>query len=234
MIKDSFLSSREEHLDEKLWLLAHGSSQTFSVAESKSEETPLVQSIDALKRLHALVTRVISMPQLQDQLGNFMAAIQDPLLSMATLEWLQVKLSDTNFYDWTSLTMGETPPAFHILDEIGIIYPLQRPYVFNVWKGLLERQFEMAPVLVMQFKQSFLDHMIILLKCNFVCPILEYLAQENYDAALYVHFLQQVIPKIMMPCDVKHYRCLVKMVKKIPSASLKEHTVMQALLSRYF
>jgi hypothetical protein len=108
-----------------------------------------------------LFSRVVSMPQLKDQLQSFMNATRyvcftrDPLLSIATIFWLKEKLYDVNFYDWTSFTMSESPAAFHILDEISITQPLHQPYVFNVWKSLILRGFAMAPLMmVVQFKPA--------------------------------------------------------------------------------
>lgn len=116
----------------------------------------LEKALDELKMLDQLLTRVISMPQLKNQLPNFMHAIQyislyrNPLLSMICLRWIRDKMNDDEFYDWQSFAAHETPPTFYILDEVAIKHKLQRHSVFELWKSLLERPFKMAPIVVVQ------------------------------------------------------------------------------------
>jgi hypothetical protein len=42
----------------------------------------------------------------------------EPIVSEALLTWLNANLFDRDFYEWTSFSLGETPPAFHVLDEV--------------------------------------------------------------------------------------------------------------------
>ncbi|KAI8910104.1 hypothetical protein EDD86DRAFT_190305 [Gorgonomyces haynaldii] len=229
LIADVFSDSRS-HQEEKLWLLA------FASTTKDRLDPQLIQStIDGLKSLDLQLQRVVSMAQLKDQLLNFLTLVQDPLLSMATLHWLKEKFYDENFYDWNSLTLGQTPAGFHLLDEIAHIHPLQRPVVFEIWKSLFEREFGVAPVLVIQFRDLFLNHFIVLLQTGYVMPVLDYLAtHERVDVLLYVSFLQKLVPKIEMPCDLHVYRQLVTMISHIPQDVRRQNPSVMSLLGIVF
>lgn len=108
---------------------------------------------------------------------------------------------------------------------------MQSHHVFEIWKLLFERPFPMSPVIVMQFRESFMDHMLTLLQTNFTLPVLEYLAfASQVDAECFVYFLQNLVPKIQMPCHRSVYRPLIEIVKKISPEIMKSMPSVSALL----
>lgn len=71
-----------------------------------------------LVQLDALFIKITSMSQLQEHFDSLLELLLEPICSTAIVMWFKNKLFDDEFYEWTAFTMGDTPMAFHILDEV--------------------------------------------------------------------------------------------------------------------
>lgn len=150
LMKQIFGSSRQSNLKAKILdLIAYASFWN----DSPSCKQDITKGRNMLVELDKLLLRVTSMSQIQDCIMQFMEFVQEPVCASGILMWLKPKLFDDDFYEWTSFSLGETPPAFHILDEISHELYTHGDLVFDIWVSLLERDFDMmdpklAPLVV--------------------------------------------------------------------------------------
>ena len=115
-----------------------------------SEPHLVLEGKKKLLELDGLLTRITSMSQLSEHFSALLNLltyidfkISEPICATAIVLWLKHNLFDDEFYEWTSFTLGETPLAFHILDEIAINHASHRSRVFDIWISLFERNFDM-------------------------------------------------------------------------------------------
>ncbi|KAJ3274220.1 Negative elongation factor C/D [Terramyces sp. JEL0728] len=234
LLRDSFAPGHPtSHMKEKLWLLAYGA---FGGPTSTKESVELGHK--KLIQLDHVLTRITSMSQIHEQFDSILELLLEPICSTALVMWLKRKLFDDEFYEWTAFTMGDTPMAFHILDEIAINHPTHRAKVFDIWLSLFERNFDMldakiATLVVIQFREKFLDHFVLLFHLNFGKQILSYLAQkaEAIDPSLIVYFLNKIIPDLEMPLPVKIYGIILRMLIPCPASTVKSSQAISRLLS---
>jgi hypothetical protein len=115
LLKQSFLPNHpKSYTDKKLWLVAYAAFWNTS----SNSKTHIENGATLLTELSELLERMISMSNLQDHLPSLLNFIKEPVCATAILLWLKVKLFQDDFYEWSSFTQGETPAAFHVLDEV--------------------------------------------------------------------------------------------------------------------
>ncbi|KAI8927889.1 TH1 protein-domain-containing protein [Entophlyctis helioformis] len=228
LLADCFGSGRSiNHMDDKLWLLAFASSAVVTNRGDAPDTTAVQGTFDTLKSLEALFNRVTTMAQMQDHLETFLTVINEPISAMVVLYWLDRKVVDPDFYEWTSFTTGDSPPAFHVLDEIAIRQPEQRNKVFSIWKTLFEGEYKVVtPIVVIQFKERFLDHFLLLVKTNYMIPVFQYLTSQvgKIDHSLIVYFLHMLLSQIELPSNRDLVMMIVGLVDRISPESLRGHS----------
>jgi hypothetical protein len=104
------------HQVEKIWLIAYAAFWNRSTTCRED----IIKGRKLLTELDRLLERVTSMNQIQDHMLTFMTMIKEPICAIAIQYWLKVKFFDDRFYEWVQFSQGESPPAFHILDEVPI------------------------------------------------------------------------------------------------------------------
>ncbi|KAI8902824.1 TH1 protein [Globomyces pollinis-pini] len=128
------------HMDEKIWLIAYAAFFNSSITCPDDIQKGKV----TLDELNGFFGRVTSMAQMFDHLPSLLKLTKEPICATAVLLWIKTKLFDDDFYEWTSFSLGETPAAFHVLDEIAVLHPSHRPRVLDIWVSLFERDFDMV------------------------------------------------------------------------------------------
>ncbi|KAJ3296897.1 Negative elongation factor C/D [Borealophlyctis nickersoniae] len=217
-------------LPQKLWLLAYASSARPD-ERGKLDQKLFDDTLKGLNELDTLVTKIKSMAQLKKNIKEFMAALDRPVTSMALLHWLRLSMADEHFYEW-SLMRQEPPLAFEILDEIAVRYPLQRPYVAEVWFELFDRQFNAGPVISVEYKERFLERMIFLMKTGYVTPVLNFVKRPEVEENLKAHFVRKLLYVIEAPYSKEIVTSMADIIKPIPVEHFRG-THEHELLSRF-
>ncbi|KAH6579379.1 hypothetical protein BASA61_010286 [Batrachochytrium salamandrivorans] len=229
LISNCFSPGRSNNYrEEKLWLLAYSSSAVASGPDGSSVSCSAVMPLfDQLMELDNLLVRVTSMAQIHPQLLKFFTAIDEPILSMGLLHWIKERLFDPDFYEWISFTLGDSPPVFHILDEMAIRNPEQRPHVFATWKMLFEKEYpKVTPLVAIQFRERFLDHFILLIKTGYVEPVFSYLSSntDKIDDSLLL------LTQIELPNDRYYSWLIIELMQLVSTSSLHEQAAITQFL----
>ncbi|KAJ3306250.1 Negative elongation factor C/D [Kappamyces sp. JEL0829] len=205
IIRMAFGASHPTNLQaEKIWLLAYAAfwNSSNTVKEDIRAGTAL------LTDLSQVIERSTSMIQLQSQLSHVLSMLKEPICCAILLVWLAASLFNDDFYEWTALSMS-IPCAFHILDEvrpaglcqIAVLHPFHRERIFDIWISLFEREFTFRDMearvvqqVIIQYREKFVDHFVLLFNYHFEKPVLSYLASkaDSIDPSLQIHFLSKV------------------------------------------
>nr|KAJ3414735.1 Negative elongation factor C/D [Polyrhizophydium stewartii] len=236
LISDCYLPSGSNSLrEERLWLMAFSASAIVRGPDTPPDATPVKATYNKLKDFDAVVSRVTSMAQLQDRLDVFLKALDEPVVSAALLFWLEKKLKDPEFYEWIAFSMGDPPAAFHVLDEASIRHPEQRGHVFKIWCSLMERDFaKVTPLVVIQFRERFLDHFLMLLKVGFVVPVFQYLLSkaDNIDDSLMLYFISKLLSQIEFPDNRELASLILSLINTVSPASLETQPAVMSFIEQ--
>ncbi|KAI8922469.1 TH1 protein [Powellomyces hirtus] len=187
-------------LDEKLWLMAYATTAVDTVTEEENTEK-VKDTMDALKSLNNLVTRVHSMRQMPENMTPFLAATEIPITAMALLHWIRASLEQPTFYQWGA--MGEEiPSALDILDEVALNLPILRGTLAKFWFDMLERNSAgIPPLYISQIREHVASRLVLMCKVGHSIPILRHMAENpgHIGEPVLVYFLTNLLTEIEGP-----------------------------------
>ncbi|KAJ3245953.1 beta ketoadipyl CoA thiolase, th1 [Chytriomyces hyalinus] len=225
-------------IEEKMWLLAYVS----SVIESDSNEphnVDLVQpTMDALKHVHSVFPNLTPDIDLKNDFKALLDTVKYPVVAAGLLFWISNYIADPLFYNQNSLISGtERMLIFELLNEIAIIYPLQRAYALEILGEAIVRDYDkLSPLVAIEVKKKFLDQVIFLLKLGFVMPVLDFVLENSskMDDALVVYFLKRVYELTSYPYHRDIMRLVAAIVGRIQADNLGANgNVVQLLLESF-
>ncbi|TPX77792.1 hypothetical protein CcCBS67573_g00929 [Chytriomyces confervae] len=225
-------------IEEKMWLLAYVS----SVIESDSNEPhniDLVQpTMDALKHVHSVFPNLTPDIDLKNDFKALLDTVKYPVVAAGLLFWISNYIADPLFYNQNSLISGtERMLIFELLNEIAIIYPLQRAYALEILGEAIVRDYDkLSPLVAIEVKKKFLDQVIFLLKLGFVMPVLDFVLENSskMDDALVVYFLKRVYELTSYPYHRDIMRLVAAIVGRIQADNLGANgNVVQLLLESF-
>ncbi|KAI8617128.1 TH1 protein [Chytriomyces sp. MP71] len=189
-------------IDEKIWLLAYVSTVIEDTAPSSespvSISTTLMQpTMDALKHVYTMFPKLTPDIDLRNDFKGLLETVKYPIAAAGLLFWISNYIADPLFYNQTSITGSGTERIliFELLNEIALVYPLQRAYVLEILGEAVLRDYEkVSPLIQIEIKRKFIDQIIFLLKLGYVIPALDFVLENSskMDDALLIYFSRRV------------------------------------------
>jgi negative elongation factor C/D len=129
------------------------------------------------------------------------------------LQWIRVNMTDASYYTATVNTL-RMPIYFDLLREISYRHPFQREIILNLLTDCFSIDYELDALATVEFKKELLGIMLYLMKCGFVMPVLDYIAQctGHIDQSLIRHFITQLVEMIQPPYSPEFVASVLRVI----------------------
>ncbi|KAJ3008710.1 beta ketoadipyl CoA thiolase, th1 [Thoreauomyces humboldtii] len=189
-------------LDEKLWLMAYATS-AIDGDTLETLTTEVDSTLEQLKSLNDLVTKITALAQMNDHMSAFQQATEIPITSLALLYWLEEFLDQPSFFEW-GLSGEEVPTELDILDEIAITQPILRERLSKFWFKMLQRKNTGNPHrYYAHIKEHIADRLVLLSKVGHSNQVLERMWNniEKVEEPIVVYFISKLLGAVDVPLE---------------------------------
>jgi hypothetical protein len=110
----------------------------------------------------------------------------------------------------------------------------------DIWISLFEREFTLKDMearvvqqMIIQYREKFLDHFVLLFCNHYEQPVLVYLASkvDHIDPFLQIQFLGKILPNLEMPIEARMYVLMLEMLRNAPGQSISTAPQVKRLMA---
>lgn len=170
--------------------------------QPSSSSEQFEQTKKAVETAHMICSRAsVSHAELQVEIPTLFECMKIPVVSMGVVRWVEHMLTDSTFFE----EAAESSSLFLVLlDEATSCHALQHPHVLELLKRLIEGSYPTLEVSVqMELKKSLVEHMVHLLSCGYVLPVVDYVSHcmqlGSLDHSHIRHFVSEVLSVVQRP-----------------------------------
>lgn len=194
-----------DHKEKYIYLLAYATS--VYEREDDDDERDIIKdeltaTQEAIETAHSICCSANdSHTELLSRISTLFSSLRFPIVSMGVLRWVEATLTDTSFYEISA----EASSLFLVLlDEIASCNHLHHHFILDLLKRLLETSYSsMEDNIQIELKHSLVDHLIHLLSCGHVIPVVSYIhkcmTNETLEHSLVRYFVSEVLSIISPP-----------------------------------
>ncbi|RUP47540.1 hypothetical protein BC936DRAFT_145632 [Jimgerdemannia flammicorona] len=213
---------QKSEIKERLVYLVAYAASVKNEKPGSVDKSELTATQNTLKALDEILSKKTTGADLNPNLKEILKMIETPVASLALLIWLQYILMETSFYE-TYFRTNEALVPHMLLDEIAYLHPLQRHWVFDVLRNILEKTvLNLSPEILMALRRTLVDRMMYLVQLGHVLPVLRYFQRIGLrlDESLVVHGVKKVLDMADQPYSTDFIILLVDIIEPV-SETLK-------------
>jgi negative elongation factor C/D len=216
LIKDLFSPQKAinaSHISKYIYVLAYAACIDRPGREGRRGREELAHTIQALNVVQPICHANSFGSELQVAVQDIRLNLVYPVVAAGVLQWIRVNMTDASYYTATVNTL-RMPIYFDLLREISYRHPFQREIILNLLTDCFSIDYELDALATVEFKKELLGIMLYLMKCGFVMPVLDYIAQctGHIDQSLIRHFITQLVEMIQPPYSPEFVASVLRVI----------------------